>query len=98
MTYQFSSHSQKTPKDITYLVRRANSLGELNNQPIRKTEIFAAKTSPSPQLSRSSKAAGNSNTQTPQFYTDRNFSKTFLSDSVPLSQMIVGKANGNAIL
>ena len=92
MTYQFSSYSSKTPRDTTYLVRRANSLGELNNQPLRKTEIFAAKTSPAPpEPSRATKKAGNSNSQAPQFYTDKYFSSKFLSDSVPLSQMIVNK-------
>ena len=72
MTYQFSSYSSKTPRDTTYLVRRANSLGELNNQPLRKTEIFAAKTSPAPpEPSRATKEAGNPNSQAPQFYTDK---------------------------
>ena len=88
ISYQYPSSSKRP--DSTYLVRRVASLGELSDQS-RKTEIFPVKSSPTPPPPTRSKVAGNSNNQNQQFYTDRNFSKTFLSDSIPLSQMIVDK-------
>merc|ERR1719203_2438033 len=90
-TYQYYSQSSK-PTESTYLVRRANSLGEIHDSNSRKTEIFPAKSSPTPPLreTRYEKAV-NSNSSNQQFYTDKYFSKTFLSESIPLSQMIVNK-------
>ena len=90
-TYQYYSQSSKPPES-TYLVRRANSLGEIHDSNARKTEIFPAKSSPTPPLreTRYEKAV-NSNSSNQQFYTDKYFSPKFLSESIPLSQMIVNK-------
>ena len=79
-------------QEYGYLVRRAASTGEVTSASARKTDIIAVPTSrensvgPSPRPKKSDAKEG----EKQSYYTDRYFSSNFLSDSIPLSEMLKG--------
>ena len=75
-------------QEYGYFVRRAASTGEVPSA--RKTDIIAVPTSRENSVgpsSRSKKTDANEG-EKQSYYTDRYFSSNFLSDSIPLSQML----------
>lgn len=82
----FYGHSEPTPNSW-YVVRRAASSGQVGQG--TSSEIVNLSRPSTPTASLNEEKVVNDNR--PSFYTDKYFSSSFLSDSVPLSKMLVYK-------